>query len=99
MLCRIDDERGEVVGVGAIHLHTRERAYKDVSVVVGANGTHEVVLQGVGVGGVVAICDELRAIEATEAVFGSYPDGLISALLDLVDQAVGQVIVGSKEQI
>ena len=99
LLLRVDDDRGEVVGFGTVHLHTRQCADHDASFVVGAEGAHEVVLQGIGVGGVVAIGNELRAIETAEAVLGGYPDGFIGTLLDLVNQAVGQIIVGRKEQI
>ena len=99
VLLGVDDERGEVVGLGTIHLHARQCADHDVSFVVGTQGAHEVVLQGIGVGGVVAIGNELRAIETAKAVLGGYPYCFVGTLLDLVNQAVGQIVVGRKEQI
>ena len=89
LLLRVDDDRGEVVGLGTIHLHARQCADHDVSFVVGTEGSHEVVLQGIRVCGVVAIGNELRAIETAEAVLGGYPDGFVGAFLDLVNEAIG----------
>ena len=88
LLLRVDDDRGEVVGFGTVHLHTRQCADQDVSFVVGTEGSYEVVLEGIGVGGVVAIGNELRAIETAEAVLGGYPDGFVGTFLDLVNEAI-----------
>jgi hypothetical protein len=59
-----------------------------VSFVVGTEGSYEVVLQGIRVGRVVAIGNELRTIETTEAVLGGYPDGFVGTFLDLVYEAI-----------
>ena len=88
LLLRVDDDRGEIVGFGTVHLHTRQCADQDVSFVVGTEGSYEVVLEGIRVGGVVAIGNELRAIETAEAVLGGYPDGFIGTFLDLVYEAI-----------
>ena len=88
LLLRVDDDRGEVVGFGTVHLHTRQCADQDVSFVVGTEGSYEVVLEGIRVGGVVAIGNELRAIETAEAVLGGYPDGFVGTFLDLVYEAI-----------
>ena len=99
VLGRIENQGGEVVGLGTIHLHTRQCADQDSSFIVGTKGANEIVLQGIGIGGVVTVGDELRPVETAEAVFGGYPNGFVGTLLDLVDQTVGQIVVGREEQI
>ena len=84
----------EAVCCRVIDLQATACAYIQLPVTILEKRFYEIVAQRCAVVGDVAVGGEFIAVVAVEAVFGGYPHDSVAVLVELVDKAAGEVVVG-----